>query len=186
MITSQIIGATDRGGPLWHEVENLKRTIADALQSRENAYLTRPELQYILTYKLRGQLMRTDRHRRQWSDDQVKDVTRAAFAIDCSDKKLELRARTAVLSALPGVGVAVASAILAITSPATYGIIDFRNWRQIFGTDRRTFSIADYALYMDVIWRFAVELGWDAQVVDWCVWCHDLDSGRVSSLRKVR
>ncbi len=64
---------------------------------------------------------------------------------------------------MPGVGVPVASAVLALTEPLEYGIIDVRAWAQVFGTRKKSFDDRDYARHMTRIWDLAAELSWRAQ-----------------------
>ena len=174
MITAAMLRRVRQAGSLWEEVESVKDRMRDLAVRRPAFFLTAEDLVPVLDYKLRRQLHRTAWRRAGWTSDQVERVTLAAFSVRLDDRALELRARVAILTALPGIGVPVASAILAVCEPARYGIIDFRAWRQVFGRESRTFSIEQYNQYMGVVWRFADELGWPAQVVDWCIWQHDM------------
>jgi len=74
---------------------------------------------------------------------------------------------------LNGVSIPVASAVLAIVFPEKYAVIDFRGWRQVFGEEKRTFSIRDYKKYLCAIHRLANELGWKVQEVDLAIWEYD-------------
>ncbi|WP_298482823.1 hypothetical protein [uncultured Chloroflexus sp.] len=40
------------------------------------------------------------------------------------------------------------STILALVFSEQSAVIDFRGWRQIFGEEKRTFSMADYKRYL--------------------------------------
>ncbi|GEM_PF-925890 len=162
-----------QAGEEWEEAEAAKRALRQASMTRSPVYFEIADLEPVLRYKLREQRVRTEHLRAIWTDEMVRTITRAAFAIVCNDKDLELRMRTAVLTTLPGVAVPVASAILAIADPDHYGIIDFRNWRQLFRGKRSALSISDYSRYMSEVRKFATELGWSAQRVDWCIWQHD-------------
>ena len=73
-------------------------------------------------------------------------------------------------TALPGIGIGVASAVLALSEPEQYAIIDWRGWRQAFGTGRESFGCKHYCEYMRVVRSAAKQLGWQPQVVDWCLW----------------
>ena len=88
---------------------------------------------------------------------------------------MELRIRTGVLTALPGVGVPVASAILALVDPETYGVLDFRAWRQVFPKKRVDYSVSGYLRYMQKIWPLVDELQWTAQEVDLASACQKMD-----------
>jgi hypothetical protein len=81
--------------------------------------------------------------------------------------------RLGLLLALPGVGVPVASAVLALTEPQQYCVVDFRGWRTVFGEERESFSIADYLRYRAEVARLAADLGWPVQEADLAIWEYD-------------
>lgn len=85
--------------------------------------------------------------------------------------------RVGILCALRGVGVPVASAVLALAFPDEYAVIDFRGWRQVFGEDRRQFGVGDYKRYLGEVRRLARELEWPVQEVDLAIWHYDTRNG---------
>ena len=140
-----------------------------------SVYLTYSELDEVMKWKLRGQYGRTVRYRQGLTDETVRTVTKAAFGIRLQEKSLELRMRIGVLTVLPGVGVPVASAILALVDPETYGVLDFRAWRQVFPNKQVDYSASGYLRYMQKIWPLVDELQWTAQEVDLAIWQYDLE-----------
>ncbi len=81
----------------------------------------------------------------------------------------------AVLQALPGVGMGVASAILTLTSPQDYGVIDFRVWELVFGRSKngerkQTFTAKNYLDYLKAIRCFAIQNRVPTQHVDFALW----------------
>jgi hypothetical protein len=82
---------------------------------------------------------------------------------------------------LRGVGVPVASAVLALVFPEEYGVIDFRGWWQIFGEKRSIFSISDYKRYLCELRHLADELNWPVQEVDLAIWEYDRKPRRVGT-----
>ena len=144
-------------------------------ENPDNVYLTYSEFDEVLKWKLRGQYGRTARYRQGLTDEAVRTVTKAAFGIRLQEKSLELRIRTGVLTALPGVGVPVASAILALVDPETYGVLDFRAWRQVFPKKQVDYSVSGYLRYMQKIWLLRDELQWTAQEIDLAIWQYDLE-----------
>ena len=102
----------------------------------------------------------------------------AALAITHSNKEYELELRFGLLCVLRGVGVPVASAVLALIFPEGYGVIDFRGWRQIFGEERSSYTIADYKRYLAELRHLADELGWPVQEVDLAIWEYDRRHGK--------
>ena len=79
----------------------------------------------------------------------------------------------AALTELSGVGIGVASAILALVDPEHYCVIDFRGWRAAFGEMRRSFSTRDYNKYLSEVRRLAEVLGWTPQETDLAIWEYD-------------
>ena len=75
-----------------------------------------------------------------------------------------------VLMAIPGTGLGVASAILTLSTPETFAIIDFRNWRVLYNEVKRTFTLTEYKKYLESIRQFAVQLTCDVQEVDYLLW----------------
>jgi hypothetical protein len=170
MISAAALRRVPQSGTDWEWAEKLKGQMVHLRGERDPLYLTLKELEPILRYKLRRQYGRTQAKRKHLSDEMVAAITRTAFGIVSPDRITTLRVKVGLLSALPGIGVPVASAVLAIVDPEEYGIIDVRAWLQVFGTPKKSFSDWDYAQYMTRVWTLAQELGWSAQRVDWCLW----------------
>jgi hypothetical protein len=162
------------------KTEALKRQLAALQLRRRPFYLTRAELEPILRWKLRSQYGRGSKYRDYITDSLARQVTRAAFSFTADNKDVELTVRTRLLAALPGVGVPVASAILALTQPDEYCVVDFRGWRALFGEEKRHFSTRDYRRYRSTIARLAGSLGWSIQETDAVVW--ELDRRRSARL----
>jgi len=140
-------------------------------------YLTLDEFDRVLQWKLRGQYGRHQERRKANTDDVIRVVTGAALSIEHPDKDYEIELRFGILGALRGVGVPVASAILALVFPERYAVIDFRGWRQVFGEDKEQFSVSDYKRYLPRIQNLAQELGWPVQEVDLAIWEYDRING---------
>lgn len=155
------------------ETTRLLRLLAEVRASRRPFFLRPEEFEAILHWKLRDQYARGERLRASITADVLAAVTQAAFAIRLSDKDVELPIRVGILTSLPGVGVPVASAVLALVDPETYAVIDFRSWRQLFPSRRADFSVPGYQRYMGAVRRLATELGWSPHEVDLAVWEFD-------------
>jgi len=106
-------------------------------ENRNPFYLNLEELEDILQWKLRGQYGRQQKKREMNNDLNVITITKAAFAISHLDRDIETTLRLKILSTLTGVEIPVASAILTLCYPNLYSVIDFRNWRQIYKTERQ-------------------------------------------------
>jgi hypothetical protein len=153
--------------------EQLKAYFDQMKNVRHPMHLTLDEFDKVLQWKLRGQYGRQRERRNANTDQVVRVVTRAALSIEHSDKDYEVELRFGILCSLRGVGVPVASAILALVFPDRYSVIDFRGWRQVFGEERTTFSVSDYRRYLAKIQKLAQELGWLVQEVDLAIWEYD-------------
>lgn len=68
-------------------------------------------------------------------------VTGAALSVF---RTIEVELWLGILSSLRGFDIPVDSTILALVFSEQAAVIDFRGWRQIFGEEKRTFSMADY------------------------------------------
>lgn len=153
--------------------EHLKARFAHLRRERQPFYLTAPEFDEILHWKLRGQYGRQQEKREANTEDVILRVTGAALTITHPNEEYEIELRVGILCALRGVSVPVASAVLALVFPEKYAVIDFRGWRQVFGKEKTTFSIPDYKRYLHEIRRLADELKWPVQEVDLAIWEYD-------------
>ena len=158
--------------------EHIKADFAQMKRERHPMYLTLEEFDRVLQWKLRGQYERQRERRKENTDDEIRVVTGAALSIEHPDKDYEIELRVGILCTLRGVGVPVASAILALVFPERYAVIDFRGWRQVFGEERTTFSVSDYRRYLREVQNLAQELGWPVQEVDLAIWEYDRVNGR--------
>ena len=141
-------------------------------------YLTLDEFDRVLQWKLRSQYGRNRVIRKANTEDVIRVVTEAALSIEHPDKDYEIELRFGILCMFRGVGVPVASAILALVFPERYAVIDFRGWRQVFGEERTMFSVSDYRRYLREVQNLAQELGWPVQEVDLAIWEYDRVNGR--------
>ncbi|MDZ7413367.1 MAG: hypothetical protein ONB15_07515 [candidate division KSB1 bacterium] len=164
--------------------ESLKARFARLRTERHPLYLTAEEFQEILHWKLRGQYGRQKQRRKANTEHVIRTVTSAAFSVVHPDENYEIELRVGILCCIRGVGVPVASAILALVFPEKYAVIDFRGWRQVFGEERTTFSISDYKRYLREVKRLAAELEWPVQEVDLAIWAYDRVSGGKSMTNK--
>ncbi len=157
--------------------ERLKAKFAQLRAERRPFFLTKTEFDEILKWKLRQQYGRQRHLRQKNTDELVRAVTGLALTITHDDKDYELKLRVDILSALRGVGVPVASAVLALVYPDEYAVIDFRGWRQVFDEERTSFGVSHYKQYLQEMRRLSQELGWPVQEVDLAVWEYDRRHG---------
>jgi thermostable 8-oxoguanine DNA glycosylase len=170
MITAEQIASVSLSGSDYDETERLKAEFARLRHTRQPLYLTRSEFEKILKWKLDRQLGRQRKIRAVNTEEVISAVTCLAFTITHEDKVYESELRIKLLCALRGVGIPVASAILAIVFPEEYAVIDVKVWHQLFNENRTAFSISNYRKYMHEIRRLSNELGWPPQKVDFAIW----------------
>ena len=157
----------------YDETVALKKKLADLRQTRTPFYLTKLEFEEVLRWKLITQYNRQLAYRKPNTEEIVKSVTELALKITHEDKDYETELRVGILCTIRGVGVPVASAILALVYPEEYGVIDFRGWRQIFDVEKSTFTIPEYKRYLKELRKFRNELGWTVEEVDIAIWALD-------------
>lgn len=157
--------------------EELKSQFSRLRRERQPFYLTEAEFDQILHWKLRGQYGRQQALREANTGDIICAITGLALTLSHRDPDYELELRMGALCTLRGVGVPVASAILALVYPETYAVIDFRGWRQIFGERKSTFTISDYKRYLQQLQDIAAALNWPVQEVDLAIWEYDRVQG---------
>ena len=177
MITASQIAHLRTSSDDFSEPERLKAKFAQLRAERRPFFLTKTEFDEILKWKLRQQYGRQRRLRQKNTDELIRAVTGLALTITHDDKDYELGLRVDILSALRGVGVPVASAVLALVYPDEYAVIDFRGWRQVFDEERTSFYPSHYKRYLQEMRRLSRELGWPVQEVDLAIWEYDRRHG---------
>ncbi len=173
MITLQQIAPLYKQGIDYEWTERLKENLAKLRSERHPLYLTASEFDEILRWKLGNQYRRQQKMRAANTEEIIRAVTRLALTIEHDDKDYELELRMDLLCALRGVSAPVASAVLALTFPDEYAVIDFRVWRQLFDEDKREFFTPEYKKHIRKIRPLAKQLGWRVQEVDYAIWEFD-------------
>jgi len=89
------------------------------------------------------------------------------------------RARFEALTALDGVGAPMASAILTLTNPRRYGVIDIRVWQLLFelGSVRTKpggvgFTFSDWNCFLDELRSHAKQLGVPVRAVEYSLFLY--------------
>ena len=173
MIKAHDLRSLRTASPDYAETEALKAEFRARRPERTPFFLTGPELDRVFRWKLRGQYGRQSVQRARNSEDAYRAITEAVFKVVGPEFEYECVVRLGLLSALPGVGVPVASAVLALTEPQQYCVVDFRGWRTVFGEKRESFSITDYLRYRAEVARLAADLRWPVQEADLAIWEYD-------------
>ena len=144
---------------------------------RQDFYLTLEELNQILIWKLRSQLGRQLKRREVNTDKNVLIITKAAFSVTHDNKDFETILKIKLLSTLAGVEIPVASAILTLCYPKEYSVIDVRNWRQVYKTNKRktNYTAKEYTDYLNKIKQWSKEYEVTPQEIDIAIWRKDTE-----------
>ena len=122
------------------------------LPARKLGYLTKPQLVTVCRWKS----ARAIKHIRRNRETTIRRMTKAAFRTRSERKKLDF------LTRLNGVSVPMASAILMLTNPRRYGVIDIRVWQLLYNMGTVTtnpdgvgFDFKQWYRFLKVIRYFA-------------------------------
>jgi len=185
MIDLNILKSYRRNSVDYNETMRLRHQISIAKHERNPFFLNFNEFDQILRWKLRNQYGRQKALRNGNTESIIESITLLAFRITHTDKNYELELRLNLLTTIRGVGIGVASAILALCYPGEYAVVDFRGWRQIFGTEKSFFTINDYVQYLKEIKKLARTLNWLPQEVDLAIWEYDRVRNQTSINKKL-
>ena len=152
----------------WTQILSLRNLVRYEFETC--GFLSFSTFDAILDWKLRKQRNRTEKHRVGNSAHLIKELTGAFWRVKHEDKDKLLAIQLAILLAIPGVGIGVASAVFTLCYPKEYAIIDFRNWKVFYGKDKRQFTASEYKRYLLDMRELARKLGCDVQEVDYLLW----------------
>lgn len=128
---------------------------------------------------------KSPRARRHYERNTATAIRRASGAALAAPSERE---RIEHLTALPGVSVATASAILTLIDPRRYGVLDIRCWQLLFsirsvsGNQRgRAFTVPQWEQYLTRLRGHARALGVSARIIEYTLFhCHrTLQRGRL-------
>jgi hypothetical protein len=143
--------------------------IRDLRVVRQRGHLTKPEFLAICRWKS----PRAIRHYMKNSPARIRRQSAAALATRSE------RARFEALTALDGVGPPVASAILTLTNPRRYGVLDIRVWQLLFdlGSVRTKpggvgFTFSDWDHYLTELRHHAKQLRVSVRTVEYSLFLY--------------
>lgn len=173
MITANDIRQLRTDAPDYLETQAIKTQLAIKRQNNQSFYLSPDDFNHIVRWKLGRQIRRTNHLLIQNAPHVIEATTRLALSVQIDKPENEFQFRFATLTALKGVGTGVASAILALSFPEKYCVIDYRGWYQVFRKHKTVFSFGDYRKYLKRVLKLAEQLGWSPQEVDLAIWEFD-------------
>ena len=129
----------------------------------------------ILKWKLRGQYHRQKTIRQRNTDNNIRQITLAAFNVVHENDDYETALKLKLLTVLSGVEIPVASAILTLCFPNLYSVIDIRNWRQLYAesSNKTSYTIKEYLNYLLEIRKLAAQFEVTPQEIDLAIWQFD-------------
>jgi thermostable 8-oxoguanine DNA glycosylase len=152
----------------WVEILNLRKKVKEDIS--KYGCIKIDTFENILKWKLRKQKGRTEKHRKYNTDDIINILTSSAIRIEHPNSNIMDQIRASVLMSIPGVGIGVASAILALTYPESYGVIDYINWKVLYEENKRSFSMNEYLHYLNDLRKIAKDFNTNVQDVDYLLW----------------
>ncbi len=162
----------------YAETERLKAELFALRAARAPFFLGIAELEPIFAWKLERQYGRNRHQRDRNTEAEYRAITQATFTAVRTDPSEEAAKRLQILMCLDGVGIGVASAILALTEPTRCCVIDFRGCRALYASEKRSFTVRDYRAYRSDVDKLARSLGWSVQETDLALWTYDEDKNR--------
>ena len=119
------------------------------------------------------------------SSGTIKDVTKESF------KTIDEREKVIILTRLKGVSVPTASAILTLTDPENYGVIDIRVWQALYKyglVKNRSSGVGlspdDWTEYLDIIRSLAKKYGTSSRAVEQVIFLHHKNNLQTGTLYK--
>ena len=166
----QALRAKNDHGVYADDVDVERHAIELAFQERRAErhpfFLTGEEMDRVFRWKLRGHHERTAAQRARNTEAAYRLISQAVFEIVGPALEYESVVRLGLLTALTGVGVPIASAVLALAEPQKYCIVDRRGWRAVFREERESLNPYDYWPYWKAVSQLGSELGWTLQETD--------------------
>lgn len=157
-------------------LDKLRGEFSHKLNSRKEKFLDSKEFEQILCWKLDTQANRSKQLRLVNTDGLVIPITKAYFNLKSENFDYETEVKIKMLTSLKGVGTPLASAIMAITEPLKYCIVDSVLWEFIFNEEKSSFTPNDYLKFHKVILELSKKLDSDVQKTEFTLWKLSMNS----------
>jgi hypothetical protein len=158
--------------PDFIETQNLKNELKTSLATREHRFLTSVELDSILRWKLDSQYPRSRELRSGNVDSLVIPITKACFEVASDDFEYETDLKVKLLSSIRGIATPIASAVLALTQPDKYSVIDSVLWEKLYGVEKQAFSTREYLRFLGTIDQFRQYTNLSRQETECALWIY--------------
>ncbi len=147
-----------RNNLLRYEEQKTRNLIDKLRHVKSKGYFTKSEFLEMCKWKDERQLRRS--YWKANTEKEIDSISKQIFATDDECKRITL------LDRLKGVGIPVASAILALTDPQAYGVIDKRVWQVLYlygevnyNPEGTGLSVGHWIDYLPEIRQWASEFG---------------------------
>ncbi len=154
----------------FESLESLRGEYSRKLSLRKEKYLDAKEFEQIICWKLDTQAHRSKQLRLANIDGLVVPITKAYFNLKSENFEYETEIKIKLLTSLKGVGTPLASAVMAITEPQKYCIVDSVLWEFIFHQEKSSFTTNDYLKFHKVISELSQRLDKDLQRAEFTLW----------------
>jgi hypothetical protein len=154
----------------YAETLDLKVQIALSLSKRKEPYINAIELDNILKWKLDKQYNRSKILRQINLDEIVIPITKACFAIQSNDFEYKAEIQLKLLTALRGIAIPLASAVLAICFPNQYAVIDSVLWEYVYKNKKSNFTTNDYLIFIKDMNKLACLAELDLHDAEFGLW----------------
>src|SRR5574341_1197906 len=145
------------------EFPNARLLLEQLREAKEQGYFIRSEFLQMCEWKS----PRARRHFRLNTEVDVKRVSTQVFQSQDERRRIDL------LNSLVGVGIPMASAILTLTDPKRYGVIDVRTWTLLYeygevhqNSSGRSLSPKNWLDYLRIIRNFAQDFNVTPRDID--------------------
>ena len=170
----QILGLIDRADDNQETIKLISH-FQKLKSQRKPMFLDKSDFDSILKWKLRSQFGRQLKLRQLNTNEIIQKVTKLVFAIEHPDNNYETELKLKILASIKGVEIPVASAILTLTSPDKFAVVDFRVWRQLFGEKKSYYTTTDYFKYIGRIKELSDKYDLKLQQIDMAIWQYDIE-----------
>ena len=160
----------------FFECEQLKASIASKLVLRQEQYLLASEIDAIIQWKLDSQYYRSKQQRQINDDYVVVPITTAVFSVQSGNLEYQTELKIKLLCSLKGIAIPLASAVLAITDPKQFAVLDSVLWQGLYKVEKNAFTTNDYLRFLTDMRKLAHKVGLEVQETEFRLWKYFTDS----------
>ena len=169
----ETIGLYNRSGDL-NETERLTNNFLNLRRVRISFFLTLEEFDSILHWKLRQQYQRQQTIRELNNNDIISLLSKTAFLINHNNDQYNVELKIKILCCIRGVSIPVASAILALTDPNNFCVIDTKIMSLFF--QNRQVDFPSYYNYLTCVRDIGLQFQLQPLIIDGALWQYHIEN----------